>query len=245
LDRLIHERVRLGMLSALAVTDVMNFTELKQVLDTTDGNLSVHARKLEEAEYVSCTKSFQDRVPHTDYRITRKRRRGCGAFFTGGYFMIQSTTHNSEPRHVATIMDGNGRWATKRALPRPAGHRAGVSAARRVIEAAAELGIGTLTLYAFSSDNWYRPVAEVASLMRLIARYPREETTRCIETGVCVSVIGRRDRLPDTVRGAVESCESATARGRAARGGGIDVPRSRATLRPRRRGRGPLTRSNG
>jgi DNA-binding HxlR family transcriptional regulator len=74
-DRLIHERVRLGMLSALAVTDVMSFSELKEVLDTTDGNLSVHARKLEESEYVSCTKSFQNRVPHTDYRITSKGRR--------------------------------------------------------------------------------------------------------------------------------------------------------------------------
>jgi DNA-binding HxlR family transcriptional regulator len=73
-DRLIHERMRLGMLSALAVTDVMSFNELKQVLDTTDGNLSVHARKLEEAEYVSCTKSFQDRVPRTEYRITPQGR---------------------------------------------------------------------------------------------------------------------------------------------------------------------------
>lgn len=82
-----------------------------------------------------------------------------------------------------------------------------------VIEAAPEIGIGTLTLYAFSSDNWCRPAAEVASLMRLFARYLREQTTRCIETGVCVSVIGRRDRLPDAVRRAVESCELATARG--------------------------------
>jgi len=73
-DRLIHERMRLGMLSALAVTDVMSFNELKQVLEATDGNLSVHARKLEEAEYVSCTKSFQDRVPRTDYRITARGR---------------------------------------------------------------------------------------------------------------------------------------------------------------------------
>jgi DNA-binding MarR family transcriptional regulator len=73
-DRLIHERMRLGMLSALAVTDAMSFSELKHVLDATDGNLSVHARKLEEAEYVTCTKSFQERVPHTDYQITPKGR---------------------------------------------------------------------------------------------------------------------------------------------------------------------------
>lgn len=74
LDRLIHERMRLGMLSALAVTEVMSFSELKHVLETTDGNLSMHARKLEEAEYVSCAKSFQDRVPHTEYRITSTGR---------------------------------------------------------------------------------------------------------------------------------------------------------------------------
>ncbi|MGH7539584.1 MAG: winged helix-turn-helix domain-containing protein [Gemmatimonadota bacterium] len=74
-DRLIHERMRLGILSTLAVNDVMSFNELKQVLDTTDGNLSVHARKLEEAEYVHCTKAFHERVPRTDYRITRRGRR--------------------------------------------------------------------------------------------------------------------------------------------------------------------------
>ena len=73
-DRLIHERLRLGLLSALAVNDVLSFNRLKQVLDATDGNLSVHARKLEEAEYVRCTKSFEDRVPRTDYRITAKGR---------------------------------------------------------------------------------------------------------------------------------------------------------------------------
>ena len=129
--------------------------------------------------------------------------------------MIQSTMHYGASPHVAIIMDGNGRWATGRGRPRPAGHRAGAGATRRVVEAAPELGIGTLTLYAFSSDNWHRPGGEVASLMRLIVRYLREETSRCIDSGVSVTVIGRRDRLPDTVRGAVESCESATAPGRA------------------------------
>jgi DNA-binding transcriptional ArsR family regulator len=74
LDRLIHERIRLGILSALAVNDVMSFNELKQVLDTTDGNLSVHARKLEDAGYVDCTKSFEGRMPRTDYRITASGR---------------------------------------------------------------------------------------------------------------------------------------------------------------------------
>jgi undecaprenyl diphosphate synthase len=128
--------------------------------------------------------------------------------------MPQSTTRTSEPRHVAIIMDGNGRWATQRGWPRPAGHRAGATAVRRVIEAAPELGISTLSLYAFSSDNWQRPAGEVTALMRLFVRYLREQTQRCIETGVCVSVIGRRDRLPDVVRAAVESCEAATASGR-------------------------------
>lgn len=75
LDRLIHERIRLGILSALAVNGVMSFNELKQVLDTTDGNLSVHARKLEEAGYLNCAKSFEGRVPRTEYRITPHGRR--------------------------------------------------------------------------------------------------------------------------------------------------------------------------
>ena len=90
LDRLIHERMRLGILSALAVSDVMSFNELKQVLDTTDGNLSVHARKLEEAEYVSCSKSFQDRVPRTDYRITRKGRRALEQYLSHMEALIQA-----------------------------------------------------------------------------------------------------------------------------------------------------------
>jgi DNA-binding MarR family transcriptional regulator len=89
-DRLIHERMRLGMLSALAVTDVMSFNELKQVLDATDGNLSMHARKLEEAEYVSCTKSFRDRVPHTDYRMTPRGRRALENYLGHMEALIQA-----------------------------------------------------------------------------------------------------------------------------------------------------------
>jgi DNA-binding HxlR family transcriptional regulator len=89
-DRLIHERMRLGMLSALAVTDVMSFNELKQVLDTTDGNLSVHARKLEEAEYVSCTKSFLDRVPRTEYSITSRGRRALERYLGHMEALIQA-----------------------------------------------------------------------------------------------------------------------------------------------------------
>lgn len=119
-----------------------------------------------------------------------------------------------QAQHVAIIMDGNGRWATRRGLRRSSGHRAGANAVRRVVEAAPGLGIGTLTLYAFSSDNWQRPSAEVSALMRLFVRYLRAETSRCVANGVCVSVIGRRDRLADTVRAAIESCEAATAAGR-------------------------------
>lgn len=129
-------------------------------------------------------------------------------------FMSQRAESNKDGTHVAIIMDGNGRWATRRGMRRSAGHRAGADAVRRVVEEAPGLGIRTLTLYAFSSDNWQRPFGEVSALMRLFVRYLRGETARCVANGVCVSVIGRRDRLADTVRGAIESCEAATSGGR-------------------------------
>src|SRR5215469_11700958 len=97
--------------------------------------------------------------------------------------------------HVAIIMDGNGRWATRRGLPRTAGHRAGVEAVRRVVECAPDLGVGTLTLFAFSSANWRRPAEEVAALMRLLQVYMRAETRGFAASGARLSVIGRRDRL--------------------------------------------------
>ena len=115
--------------------------------------------------------------------------------------------------HVAVIMDGNGRWATMRGLPRVAGHREGAKAVRRAVEAAPALGIGTLTLYAFSSDNWGRPPREVAALMRLFRGYLASETARCVENGVRLRVIGRRDRLGDVLRRQVEAAEQATAGG--------------------------------
>ena len=115
--------------------------------------------------------------------------------------------------HVAVIMDGNGRWAAARGWPRTAGHREGARAVRRVVEAAPELGIGTLTLYAFSSDNWKRPSAEVSALMRLLERFLRTETASCVEQGVRVDVIGRRDRLPLRVQDAIAAAERATASG--------------------------------
>jgi undecaprenyl diphosphate synthase len=114
--------------------------------------------------------------------------------------------------HVAIIMDGNGRWARHRGLPRIAGHRAGADALRRVVEAAPPLGIGTLTIYAFSSDNWKRPPEEVTGLMRMFRSYLRREQAHCLEDGVRISVIGRRDRLPPLLLPAVEECERATQR---------------------------------
>ncbi|HEU0300468.1 MAG TPA: di-trans,poly-cis-decaprenylcistransferase [Longimicrobium sp.] len=115
--------------------------------------------------------------------------------------------------HVAVIMDGNGRWAALRGMPRAAGHREGAQAVRRVVEAAPALGIGTLTLYAFSSDNWSRPPREVTALMRLFRAYLASETARCVENGVRLRVIGRRDRLGEALVRQIEAAESATAGG--------------------------------
>ena len=115
--------------------------------------------------------------------------------------------------HVAIIMDGNGRWARRRGLPRPAGHRAGGKAVRRAVEAAPRLGITTLTLYAFSADNWQRPGAEVTALMDLFERHLRDETPGLVENRVRLSVIGRRDRLPPGLIAEIAAAEAATRRG--------------------------------
>ncbi|MEK7726983.1 MAG: di-trans,poly-cis-decaprenylcistransferase [candidate division KSB1 bacterium] len=116
--------------------------------------------------------------------------------------------------HVAIIMDGNGRWANAMGRPRFSGHRAGAEVVREILEACPNLGITTLTLYAFSSDNWKRPPREVNGLMQLFQYYIRGETARCLETGVRVSVIGRRDRLPEALQAAVAQFETDTAPGR-------------------------------
>jgi undecaprenyl diphosphate synthase len=115
--------------------------------------------------------------------------------------------------HVGIIMDGNGRWATRRGLSRLRGHEAGVEAIRRVVEAAPEQGIGTLTLYAFSSDNWRRPKAEVTALMTLLRFYLANEIEALVRNGVRLTVIGRRDRLPDGIANAITRAEAATADG--------------------------------
>ena len=126
---------------------------------------------------------------------------------------MQSTSHDTGRLHVALIMDGNGRWAERQGLPRAAGHREGVEAVRRTVEAAPSLGIGTLTLFAFSSDNWRRPGREVQWLMRLFREYLRRETARAVAEAVRLSVIGRRDRLARGLDEAIRRAEAETAHG--------------------------------
>lgn len=121
----------------------------------------------------------------------------------------------NDPIHAAVIMDGNGRWARRRGLARTAGHRAGAKAVDAVVEAAAlpGSGIGWLTLYAFSSDNWQRPPGEVRGLMRLFREYLRRETPRMVENGIRLEVVGRRDRLTRELVARMEATERATSAG--------------------------------
>ncbi len=121
--------------------------------------------------------------------------------------MTQSTLH------VAVIMDGNGRWATRLGLPRLAGHKAGAETLRGIVEAAPAMGVGTLTAYAFSSDNWKRPREEVDGLMTLLAAYLDSETPHLLAQGVRLTVIGRRDRLPEVLLSAIRNSESGTLHG--------------------------------
>jgi undecaprenyl diphosphate synthase len=115
--------------------------------------------------------------------------------------------------HVGIIMDGNGRWAVQQGLARGAGHQAGAEAVRSIVEAASDAGVGILSLFAFSSDNWRRPAMEVAWLMRLFREYIRTETARCVANGVRLEVIGRRDRLGLSLLRAIEAAEVATSGG--------------------------------
>jgi undecaprenyl diphosphate synthase len=128
--------------------------------------------------------------------------------------MNPSSSASQAGLHVAIIMDGNGRWATARGLPRTAGHLRGADAVRRTVEAAPDLGIRTLTLFAFSGDNWKRPPDEVQTLLRLFARHLRTETGTLATRGVRLRVIGRRDRLPAALVASIERAEHATAGGR-------------------------------
>jgi undecaprenyl diphosphate synthase len=115
--------------------------------------------------------------------------------------------------HVAIIMDGNGRWATQRGLPRSAGHIEGAKAVRVTVEEAARADVKVLTLYAFSSANWARPPAEIAALMHLFGQYLFTETRRCVEQSIRINVIGRRDRLSENLVRSIEQSERSSAAG--------------------------------
>src|ERR1700722_13185004 len=115
--------------------------------------------------------------------------------------------------HVAILLDGNGRWAAAHGLRRSEGHRAGVEAVRRVVRAAPGLSIGTLTLYAFSSNNWERPNSEVTSLLTILEDFFRREAEACAADGIRVRVIGRRDRIPLSLVESIEHVERFTDKG--------------------------------
>jgi undecaprenyl diphosphate synthase len=117
--------------------------------------------------------------------------------------------------HIAIIMDGNGRWAARRGLPRTAGHVQGAKAVNATVAAAIRTGIDVLTLYAFSADNWKRPPAEVNALMDLLGRYLFTESRRCVERSIRINVIGRRDRLSASLVRAIEQSERLSAAGEA------------------------------
>jgi undecaprenyl diphosphate synthase len=127
--------------------------------------------------------------------------------------MVQSTL--GLPGHLAIIMDGNGRWAERRAQPRSMGHLAGARAMKRVVTHCATRGIEQLTLYAFSCDNWKRPPAEVQALLALFTSHFRSQTAALVRAGIRVTVIGRRTQLPVALRAAIRDAEYATAHGRA------------------------------
>jgi undecaprenyl diphosphate synthase len=181
--------------------------------------------RLRHAAYAAGWKKFEplwDAVIRTR-RVTRMLPllesvlRGFGRYREGRRIVprVDEATRKPAARgwHVAIIMDGNGRWALARGLPRSEGHRAGIEAVRRVVEAAPGCGISTLTLYAFSADNWKRPPGEVSALMSMFERYLGEDVARAVEQGVRLSVIGRRDRLAPGLVAAIERVENETAGG--------------------------------
>src|SRR3989440_3421338 len=129
--------------------------------------------------------------------------------------LSQIRLNGAVPRHVAVIMDGNGRWARERHLPRPLGHRAGMKAVREVVEGAIAAGVDVLTLFAFSEENWQRPTSEVSALMELLEEYIAREAAELREQGVAVHVLGDRTRLVPGAGEAVERVERETRDGRA------------------------------
>jgi len=124
--------------------------------------------------------------------------------------LSQIRLNGAVPRHVAVIMDGNGRWARERSLPRPLGHRAGMKAVREAVEGALEAGVEVLTLFAFSEENWQRPATEISALMRLLEEYIAREVAELKDQGVAVHVLGDRTRLAPGARTAVERIERET-----------------------------------
>lgn len=121
------------------------------------------------------------------------------------------TVETAAPLHVALIMDGNGRWANQRGLPRAAGHRAGVQALKRTIEGAADVGVGCLTVFGFSTENWRRPAEEVSDLMGLVRSYVASDLKRLTKAGVRLRVLGRRHGLPADIAAIIKKAEAETA----------------------------------
>ena len=130
---------------------------------------------------------------------------------TSADILAQLRLGEAVPRHVAIIMDGNGRWARERMMPRPYGHRSGMKAVREVIEGAIEAGVGVLSLFAFSKENWNRPAPEVSALMSLLEEYIARELAELREQGVRVRVLGELDRLTPSAAAAVDRVVGATA----------------------------------
>jgi undecaprenyl diphosphate synthase len=126
---------------------------------------------------------------------------------------IKESNKSRVPRHIAIIMDGNGRWAMQRGLPRSEGHRAGMKSVREVVEGSIEAGVEALTLFAFSDENWRRPTREIADLMALLLTYARSEFQNLVDNGVEVHVIGDVERLGAAERAAVRKIVDATSGG--------------------------------
>jgi undecaprenyl diphosphate synthase len=133
------------------------------------------------------------------------------ARLSAGELLARIRVHGAIPRHIAIIMDGNGRWARERSMPRPFGHRSGMKSVRAVVEASIEVGLETLSLFAFSQENWQRPSTEVSALMMLLEEYIAREVDELRERGVRVTVFGELDRLTPAAGAAVERVMSETA----------------------------------
>ena len=129
--------------------------------------------------------------------------------------LTQLRLNGAIPRHIAIIMDGNGRWAAERGLPRSAGHQAGMASVREVVEGSLQAGVEVLTIFAFSQENWQRPAVEIDALMALLEEYIAREGSELRDKGVAVRMLGDLDRLTPAARAAVERIEAMTAAGRA------------------------------